>query len=67
MKFVPFDIVKFAPTGGVVNDWSPYIKSPGTKDVKGFEVKNCTLEGFAIILTDWQTFWYQPPVRKLYI
>jgi hypothetical protein len=56
MKFVPFDIVKFAPTGGVVNDWSPYIKSPGTKDVKGFEVKNCTLEGFAIMLTESQTF-----------
>ena len=33
--------------------------------MKGFVVYIVTFAGFAIILTDSQTFWYQPPALKL--
>jgi hypothetical protein len=38
MNLVPFEIVKFAFTGGIVNDELPNTLSPGTKSSKGLVV-----------------------------
>jgi hypothetical protein len=56
MNLAPFEMVKLAFIGGIVNDELPNTLSPGTKSPKGLVVYIVTFEGFENILMDSQTF-----------